>query len=233
MRTLIPLEEELEEVQRLNTLYDEGVRRILLLDFDGVLNTPPGVRFGPNTFRPDVKFPFPNPYHESGTDDLGPSRYWIRSSSELIEKISDIALAEDVQIIWLTTWRQFSGGLARTLGLHGSRPQFYLPWGADDFHLAEHFNHFRKVDAAAEWLCSGVDSLLAVRDPMKVVWVDDILFDLRTGDLDAGNLVSALAPAVLGIGPDTRYGISRDQMSHITEFLKKVPSLSEGSTGRC
>lgn len=205
-------ENMLEQVPSLDYLVDSGTSKVLVLDFDGVVNpfalVGPGKKYYPTNHLVYV----PNPYFTEDSDE-DPVDYPIRWSDSLVSEINNLIQGEDTVLVWLTTWKQYAGTLSKMVGIEPSGQQFYLNFGDGENHPSQS----SKKPAMENWLS---DSTVLQSEPVsdhdvKVVWVDDTVL---CGSY-AGRVKDMSDDHLLTIAPKSMKGISTHQMSQMKKFL--------------
>lgn len=203
----------LEQVPSLNWLVDSGVSKVVVLDFDGVVNpfalVGPGKKYYPTNHLVYV----PNPYFTEGSEDE-PVDYPIRWSDNLVSEINTLVQEKDTALVWLTTWKQYAGTLSNMVGIEPSGQQFYLNFGDDG---KNHPSQSDKKPAMENWLVGSTDlqSESASDYDVKVVWVDDTVL---CGSY-AGQVKDKFDNHLLTVAPKSMKGISTHQMSQMKKFL--------------
>ncbi len=206
-------ENMLEQVPSLDYLVDSGTSKVLVLDFDGVVNpfalVGPGKKYYPTNHLVYV----PNPYFTEDSDE-DPVDYPIRWSDSLVSEINNLIQGEDTVLVWLTTWKQYAGTLSKMVGIEPSGQQFYLNFGDSD---ENHPSQSSKKPAMENWFAdSAVLQSDSVADhDVKVVWVDDTVL---CGSY-AGHVKDMFDGHLLAIAPKSMKGISTHQMSQMKKFL--------------
>ena len=206
-------EDVLEQAPSLDSLVDSGVSKIVVLDFDGVVNpfslVGPGKKYYPTNHLVYV----PNPYFTEGVDDE-PVDYPIRWSDSLVSEINSLVQKEDAALVWLTTWKQYAGTLSKMVGIEPSGQQFYLNFGGDS---ENHPAQSDKKPAMENWLArSAVLQSDSVADyDVKVVWVDDTVL---CGSY-AGHVKDMFDGHLLTVAPKSMKGVSTHQISQMKKFL--------------
>lgn len=207
-------EDMLDQAPSLGSLVDSGVSKVLVLDFDGVVNpfalVGPGKKYYPTNHLVYV----PNPYFTENSEDE-PADYPIRWSDNLISEINSLVQDEGTALVWLTTWKQYAGTLSKMVGIESSGQQFYLNFGVDG---ENHPAQSDKKPAMENWL-AGITALQSdsagKHDDVKVVWVDDTVL---CGSY-AGHIKDMFDNHLLTIAPKSIKGISTRQMSQMKKFL--------------
>lgn len=203
----------LEQVPSLDYLVDSGVSKVLVFDFDGVVNpfalVGPGKKYYPTNHLVYV----PNPYFTENSEDE-PVDYPIRWSDNLISEINDLVQNEGTALVWLTTWKQYAGTLSKMVGIESSDQQFYLNFGNDD---ENHPSQSDKKPAMENWLAgsTALQSDSAGNHGVKVIWVDDTVL---CGSY-AGQVKDMFDNHLLTVAPKSMKGISTHQMSQMKKFL--------------
>ena len=203
----------LDQAPSLGSLVDSGVSKVLVLDFDGVVNpfalVGPGKKYYPTNHLVYV----PNPYFTENSEDE-PVDYPIRWSDNLISEINSLVQNEDTALVWLTTWKQYAGTLSKMVGIEPPGQQFYLNFGDDD---ENHPSQSDKKPAIENWLAgsTALQSESAGDHGVKVVWVDDTVL---CGSY-AGQVKDMFDGHLLTIAPKSMKGISIHQMSQMKKFL--------------
>lgn len=163
---------------------------LLLLDIDGVLNA---YRYRPGA-TPMPADAFTDLRRFAVTADHGETfTFWV--SPSLIEQV--IALAQQVEIAWLTTWQdQANHRVAPVLGL----PTFPVAARGED---SGRWDSDWKAGAAVEALSLG----------RPLIWVDDTEIGPRSRQaFAASGVVHQL------IAPDARVGLTRADLEAMTRF---------------
>lgn len=207
----------------------DGVKLFLVYDFDGVFNVMShGGTFKKSFYNPDRNERHPNPHYDEKAprrrtsfslwDNGGiaeprePKTYEISWSTELIKDSNEISNRDDVQVIWLTTWRKHMDAVVDRLNFQSSREMLYLPWG--DGHSAE--NHFLKVDAFQSFFRYVNDGS---NSPASAIWVDDVVLDV-SDEVSKSFLKGNFEDKGFTVCPDYNYGISREQMMNMKKFAE-------------
>lgn len=187
-------------------------RPIVLIDFDGVINQFPDekVRCRQNSttwmkpgdpripvYDPDNWF-IPDCGQQVYTDRIHGS-YKITWSSELMNRLHTL----DAQILWLSTWQPYTNALNLALDVNWKTINWYNPV---------------TMEARRTGKRRAVLNHLRLNRP--IVWIDDEETTYDAGLAIQSNIVAA---PVLGIGPDSRIGISRPQMDLIEQFVNNTP----------
>lgn len=207
-------EDMLEQVPSLDSLVYSGVSKVVILDFDGVVNpfalVGPGKKYHPTNHLVYV----PNPYFTEISEDE-PVDYPIRWSDSLVAEINSLVQEEDTALVWLTTWKQYAGTLSKMVGIEPSGQQFYLNFGNDD---ENHPSQSDKKPAMENWLAGSTalqSDSAGKHDDVKVVWVDDTVL---CGSY-AGQVKDMFEGHLLTVAPKSMNGISTHQMSQMKKFL--------------
>jgi len=194
----------MEDIQG-KELFDSGVDVFLVLDFDGVLNARADHPF------PDEYFGDVSNFNQDVVDAGLNLRFPIRYSREMIARLNKVLSDERVQLCWLTSWRDAAMEPAARMGLTSERPPVAINYPAT------------KLSSQAGKPAGLADFLTDVPPEVGVIWVDDAMHG--TSGFMAAQVDAAMArmtQRVLPIGPDERYGISRDEMAQIEAFIKGV-----------
>ena len=206
-------EDMLEQVPSLDSLVYSGVSKVLVLDFDGVVNPFDLVGPGKKYYSTNHLVYAPNPYFTEGSEDE-PVDYPIRWSDNLVSEINSLVQKEDAALVWLTTWKQYAGTLSKMVGIEPSGQQFYLNFGDDG---ENHPAQSDKKPAMENWLAdSAVLQSESTSDHVaKIVWVDDTVL---CGSY-AGQVKDMFDNHLLTVAPRSMKGISTHQMSQMKKFL--------------
>lgn len=198
---------------------NDGVRLFLVFDFDGVFNAMyRSGTFAKQYFNPTHKEFHPNPHYNkhnrkryvNGRLSGEPKSYELAWSNELVQNVNELTARDDVQLLWLTTWRGHMDDVSERLGFAPKREAFYLPWGTSDTST----HHLDKVDAF-------VDFFENVDDSVGVVWADDYVLDPSTSwYLTYTEGIRDNANRLL-LGPDENYGLSRDEWDSVKDFATR------------
>lgn len=206
-------EDILGQVPSLDSLVNSDVSKVLVLDFDGVVNpfdlVGPGKKYYPTNHLVYV----PNPYFTEDSEDE-PVDYPIRWSDNLVSEINSLMQDEDTALVWLTTWKQYAGTLSKMVSIKSSGQQFYLNFGDDG---ENHPSQSDKKPAMENWLAgsTALQSGSAGDHDVKVVWVDDTVL---CGSY-AGQVKDMFDNHLLTVAPKSMKGISTHQMSQMKKFL--------------
>jgi hypothetical protein len=167
-------------------------RPIWLLDFDGVINaTRPG--WGRAPFTRGVYAPALH------------TRFVVRWSPALVDRIRAIIHAGDVDVLWATSWIPDTDRLERALGL----PHLRSAWDdhADQGVDPAAFDH--KWDAAEA----------VIRTGRPLIWTDDTVApDVVAKPGYISSLLAAGQHALI-IRPDTRRGLQPAHLDQIERFI--------------
>lgn len=207
------LEDMLEQVSSLDSLVDSGVSKVVVLDFDGVVNPFDLVDPGKKYYQTNHLVYVPNPYFTE-ISEYEPVDYLIRWSDSLVSEINSLVQKEDAALVWLTTWKQYTGTLSKMVGIESSGQQFYLNFGDSG---ENHPSQSSKKPAMENWLAgsAALQSESVVDHDVKVVWVDDTVL---CGSY-AGHVKDMFDGHLLTIAPKSMKGISTHQMSQMKKFL--------------
>ena len=203
-----------------------GVRTFLLLDFDGVINILQ--RTGLNERDLSTLFPVekvenhPNPFYDEAANAaldrhdpfvrIEPTHYALGWSGEMVAGLSTLALRDDVQVIWLTTWREHMLDVCARIGLISARPMVYLPWGQ-----VKDSPQWEKIDAAVTYF-TAVNDTVPYGENVKVAWVDDqVIVSETIRENPLGDDLSFEQQCL--IGPDPSSGLNRAEMADLTAFV--------------
>lgn len=192
-------------------LLRDGVKLFLMYDFDGVFNA----LYRGGTFKKEYYSPthiqrHPNPdYKKKGNE---PKSYELAWSEELVKASNVLTASNDVQVVWLTTWRGNMEEVSERLGFTSARTPLYLAWGEQSHEPP------LKVDAFKKFF----PDFSKVPSETGVVWVDDT--ELEDKELIYQTIV-APSPNLLLVSPESDYGISREEWKNIEDFAESF-SLS-------
>lgn len=196
-------------------------RMVVYADFDGVLNVFSKSRklpkdenaiaqnemvedYDPELFSLERSFPVT----DRKKVDTPIGRFPIRWSSELVDLMYSLALSEDTDFYWLSTWQPFSHILNDTFN-----------W---DPEIVKTVNWFNAI--SGEGIHDGKLGTVLGRiwieklsqDPSPIIWIDDEKCDREAYE----SLKSVEPPApVLIVRPDCHIGISRRQWDLISGFV--------------
>lgn len=210
----------------------DGTKPLIFLDFDGVINPlnrfPKWVGEGEPTELDhifiDPKKWVPDEIPVPETEFYAPNRaevvefhgreYHIQWSDELVAELNDIITDGNVQIIWLTTWREYTDALLNELlGLH-------VPQGS--------WMDFPRRGGGFSGKVESIGDLYQRLDPKPpFVWLDDqethAFANYWEGEISEANayLSNQLATTGLVIEVQGTYGISRDEIAAVRKFLNK------------
>lgn len=205
---------ELPLAPPLDSLIENGITKIIVLDFDGVLNPLSSGTLGKKYFPTDHTAVVENP-HQTNNPSVEPPAYAVKWSTGLVRELGGILSGSDAVVVWLTTWKQHAGTLAAMMGLSPSTPQFFLDFGAPG---VTHPPQRDKKPALENWL--DASSLLASKSfqpgaGVKIVWVyDDVLQGVY-----AGVVKHKYDGCLLTIAPNSMKGLSVYQMGMLGRFM--------------
>lgn len=205
---------ELPPAPPLDSLIENGITKIIVLDFDGVLNPLSSGTLGKKYFPTDHTAVVENP-HQTNNPSVEPPAYAVKWSTKLVGELNGILSDSDTVVVWLTTWKQHAGTLAAMMGLAPNAAQFFLDFGALG---VAHPPQGDKKPALENWLDTG--NLLAGKSPqlgavVKLVWVDD---DVLQGSY-AGVVKYKYGDCLLTIAPNSMKGLSVYQMGILGRFM--------------
>lgn len=222
----------------------DGVTCLLILDFDGVINiikdqsfkqypTNAGAEnskqnsallgeleesinynyYQVNNFKDVMNVHYTPP--PAWSDTKTPKYFGIRWSSEMIEDLNKVCVSPHVQVISLTTWRQWMREPCELMGFKPAREVLTLQWGSESPTDKRYYKQYYKGHALKEWLSQGT-----VGEQMRMVWLDDQI--LKPEHLVYRHKLPEPFFAQedsLFIAPKEFYGISRQEMSSIKDFV--------------
>jgi len=182
---------------------------IIALDVDGVINS------FPTSLRKDEKpvwddltaFSCPVSLH-------GGTSFTITHSPTVINRLLEMHTSGQAEIRWLTTWGSEANlELSKGVGFPGDfeviaeRPQFaaYTPLQTTGV----------KGDDGGWWKLTAFKQLAADNPDRKIIWIDDDL----AYDRHAVEFVKNHEGHVLGICPETDYGLTPEHLSRIAQFV--------------
>lgn len=204
-----------------NECIEKGFNRFIFLDFDGVFNSLFRCgKIGKEYYAIDNRIRYSNPFwmknigrvRSLGDSDYRrkePKTFEIWWSNELVEEINEIIIKPDTLVVWLTAWFGHSKDIVEYIGVKNDNPMFYLPWGNNKNFSPQD----EKIDAIQSFF-QDLDE--EYRGLVKVVWVDD---QVLTAEVQKQEPLRDFVKNVLYVGPDGDYGISRDDMQRIKDFL--------------
>lgn len=205
---------ELPPAPPLDSLIESSTTKIIVLDFDGVLNPLSAGTLGKKHFPTDRAAVVGNPHHANNPTEEPPS-YMVKWSTKLVGELNGILSGSDAVAVWLTTWKQHAGTLAAMMGLAPNNPQFFLDFGAPG---VAHPPQGDKKPALENWL--DASSLLAgkLSQPgagVKIVWVDD---DVLQGSY-AGAVKCKYGDCLMTVASNSMKGLSVYQMGMLGRFM--------------
>lgn len=198
----------------LDELIENGVSKVMVLDFDGVLNPLSAGTLGKKYFPTDRAAVVGNPHHANNPSGEPPS-YMVKWSTKLVGELGGILSGSDAVVVWLTTWKQHAGTLAAMMGLAPNTAQFFLDFGAPG---VAHPPQGDKKPALENWLDASsllVDKLSHPGAGVKIAWVDD---DVLQGSY-AGAVKHKYDGYLLTIAPNSMKGLSVYQMGMLGRFM--------------
>lgn len=194
----------------------DGVKKFVVLDFDGVLNTFYRCGTFKKIYYVDQKVEnHPNPFYTNSRVNQEPKSYELQWSPRLVKDLNELLDADDVQLLWLTTWREHMQKVVERLHIVSRREQFYIPW--DNYYYANLFSgshlspQFGKINGMEDFL--GTDLPAGVR----VVWADDVL-----GKYYLNEMVNTLNRAKVVpflVAPEDSFGLTPVVMEDMKNFL--------------
>lgn len=205
---------ELPPAPPLDSLIESGITKIIVLDFDGVLNPLSSGTLGKKYFPTDRAAVVGNPHHANSPTEEPPS-YMVKWSTRLVGELNGILSGSDAVVVWLTTWKQHAGTLAAMMGLAPNTAQFFLDFGAPG---VAHPPQGDKKPALENWL--DASSLLASKPlqpgaGVKIAWVDD---DVLQGSY-AGVVKHKYGDCLMTVAPNSMKGLSVYQMGMLGRFM--------------
>jgi len=188
-------------------VYSRDMTTRIYLDVDGVLNAFPAAN--------DKVMVTEWPLFESTYVEVGFNSYKITIARGLIEALGNLSARDDVEIVWLTTWREAA--------VNALCPAFDIPgtnWTVvTDGEPVEGYQR-RFSDYSWWWKAQAMATHLDANPVDQVVWLDDdqpVFTDAvnfivnRYGDTD-----------FLLIAPITEYGLTKQDIKKITAFTDGV-----------
>lgn len=167
-------------------------KTIIYLDVDGVINAYDGM--------------LKTPKEGHGGWDEWDSRvamgFTICFSHELLRELERLAERDDVEVRWLTTWREHAAAeLCTALDLQGAK------WAVtpDDHQNLDHWGWWKLHALQRDW-----------DGESRVVWVDD---DLKYDSGAQRWLSQQDSDKVLEISPETHLGLTRVELEAIKKFI--------------
>ena len=195
----------LQHTPSFDELLNDGVRKVLFLDFDGVVNPLAG------TFEiGQKKYYRPNHLIYCDSPWGGEERYIVKWSTEMIEHLSSLVSTPDSVLIWLTAWKQNVIVPVSKMGFAASREQLWLDF---DKGVSKYPKQALKREAMSDFLG---DTALPIG--VKVAWVDD---EVLTGSHSA-DFTTKFGPGALPVRTNTKYGLSRWDISCMKRFFNST-----------
>ena len=229
------------DVLALEDAVADGVRALLVLDIDGVLNALSLSSVPQECFPIDRRERCPNPdYAEEKAafpHEHVPRSYPIAWSSELVEAINALTADSRVQLVFLTSWQGGAASIQSLLGLAPGRPSAYVRWrSSSQVTYAGHhgkipvltallrqtpsFDRLSAVAWADDDLFGDVQALMLARGDSHAGRASIGLAHLRGQDADIDALAGLLGDRLLVVGPDSNTGIDRPQWSAIADHVE-------------
>lgn len=225
-------------------LAKDGVTCLLILDFDGVINIIKDQRFkyyppnntpenptqdsiilgeleesiNYNYYQVDNIKDVMNVHYApppAWSDTKIPRYFSIRWSSEMIEDLNKICASPHVQVISLTTWRQWMREPCELMGFKPAREVLTLQWGSESPTSKLYYKQYYKGHALKEWLSQGT-----VGEQLGMAWIDDAI--LKPEHLAYRHRLPEpffTQENALLIAPHEFRGISRHEMRSIKDFV--------------
>lgn len=174
----------------------------LFLDFDGVINFSASI-------AAYLREPAGLGYVRRTTISCNGNDWIVRWSAELVQSLNTLKRETGFEWQWLTTWLGASVDLVdEALGTHSDG---YLRWDPDsDLSAANDPNavrNARKYQALVR--------KVRLR-PAPFVWVDDV----ATSAFKPSDFTGELKVPYLLVAPDEQYGIVRQELEQIEEFMR-------------
>lgn len=197
----------------------DGVKLFLVYDFDGVFNAMyRNGTFKKTFYNPSHRQRHPNPHYDKLQEKFAashrktPKSYELSWSEELINDSNKLSNRDDVQVLWLTTWRHHMKDVSDRLGFEYARSPLSFVWGVDEYSS----DHFAKIDAFEAFFKNFNN------DSVGVVWADDVVHKSADFVYKDVEKVSGLTDEnLLLLCPDGQYGISRSEWDSVKTFSKK------------
>ena len=131
--------------------------------------------------------------------------YWINWYTDLVDTLNELAKADDVEIVWLTTWQNNAAELlSPALGIEGEN--WRVLYHKDGEFLYSHSKDWWKLNA--------IKRDIAEHGPDKVIWIDDDI----SFDRSACEWIKEQSN-VLAISPFTDYGMTKSDFDGIIEYI--------------
>lgn len=139
-------------------LYDDGVRSILLLDFDEVLN------FFPKFFHKKIEEYHPHRmgFHHS---PFPYQKYRINVDTDVVSVLNNALSHRHVQLVWLTSWTDNIGLVADRCGVEAVREPLTIVYD-------QYMDHSAAKHVALDDMFWN-DATQEVAPLMRLAWVDD------------------------------------------------------------
>lgn len=157
-------------------------------------------------FNPDGRF----------VAKAGNGEFLISYSSEMIDRLRSLIIEEDIEFVWLTTWREHTSLLNKHLGFPEDKVS-WLPWQ----QKMSDYNHAGKSHAISDWFEEHPE--FADR---RWVWLDDVAtrsfcnWNEDEGFVEPARVLEVANKNCLIIDTDDTWGISRAQMNIIEAFIE-------------
>lgn len=200
------------------------MRKILLIDFDGVINICENTIDFEGLARKAG-------WEEKGVSwkDLATKPFWwpntpdffdpdIRFSNELIEEIRSLNSGKDIEIFWASAWNERTKQLNEVLEFTPEIPWLDTEGPAPTAIAGDWFSE--KIHSALREL---QEKVLNKNEPVKLVWVDDDflefpkvkahLLEVLSRELPEGSEVSL-------VGTDIGKGITKEEWLEIKSLLE-------------
>jgi len=190
-----------------------SVDKFLVMDFDGVFNVDrPTGTFPKQFYNAKQKGLVANPdYDKFQFKSLRlPKNYEMNFSAELVNDFNVLANDSETAVLWLTTWRGDMDSVVPVLDFESYNEMSFLKWGSSNVSA----NHFHKVDAMVEFM----KMLKNAKSEYHVVWADDVVLADNFKHPLLNDVVSD--ERVLTFAPNPKYGLSKDDLVKMKDFLK-------------
>lgn len=176
---------------------------VWLLDIDGVINA--------ISRKPDTSV-WPRDQWATGSAECDGQEWPILWSRPVVDFIREVHESGRAEVRWHTTWQHEATNLAALVGL----PAMPVAEASEYADQATHAAHAIADGRPSWWKLAAAERV--VRDERRpLIWTDDdIRFELRRYDMDAG--MRAHAP-VLAISPNQYTGLLRKHLTQIETFI--------------
>ena len=185
----------------------EKAKILFVLDFDGVINTIMDSEDFPD--NPDIFNTVKNLKQETFSQNvfgnLQKRVFHVQFAPELICELNKFLEKDNVQLIWLTAWKENVLLVEEAIGIKSKNKSIVLDYRIDNFD-----DQIGKPESLRNFVET-------ISDSLRIVWIDDTLFD----DPNCKEAVDRFFGEfdICKICPNPNFGITRSEIKKISEFV--------------